>query len=542
MTDTTEPDDRAPANETFEKVVSRRSEGSRSAAAAASPTPGAPAELTPLPKKRAILVIALASVAAFMTSLDNLVVGVALPSIRAALGGSMEALEWTVNAYTMAFAVLMIAMSALGDRYGRRKVFASGIAVFTIASAIAAVANSIELLVAARALQGAGAAAILPLSLTLISGVVPPEKRSAAIGIWGGVSGLGVALGPFVGGAVVEGISWEWIFWLNVPIGLILLPLVLRTVPESRGPSTKLDIPGVLLAGVGLFAITFGVVRAPVLGWESATVLGSLVGGVALIAAFVAWERVAPAPMLPLQFFRNRAFALTNLLSIAMFFGIFGAIFLLSQFFQTGQGRGPFEAGAMTLPWTAMPMFVAPIAGAFLYPRFGGRAIMTVGLSLQAIAMLLLARQTSVDVPYVNLIPAFVLAGTGMALVFSPSASMILESVRTVEAGQASGAASTLREVGGVLGVAVMATVFQTHGSYESPQAFTDGVVGALPVAVGVLAFGAVAAAFLPSRKAHAERVAEMLRVPEAGEPAGAAQPGDADAASEDRKPEPQLA
>ncbi len=206
------------------------------------------ADAPPLDRRRAILVIVVASVAAFMTSLDNLVVGVALPEIRLALGGSMESLEWTVNAYTLSFAVTMIAMAALGDRFGRRRIFAAGITVFTLASAAAALSQSVEALVAARAIQGFGAAAILPLSLTIISGVVPPERRSAAIGIWGGVSGLGVALGPFVGGAVVEGIAWEWIFWLNVPVGLVLLPLVLRRVPESRGPDSALDLQGLVLA------------------------------------------------------------------------------------------------------------------------------------------------------------------------------------------------------------------------------------------------------------------------------------------------------
>jgi EmrB/QacA subfamily drug resistance transporter len=469
-------------------------------ATSAPPTPQSPPN--PAARRAAIATILVTSVAVFMTSLDNLVVGVALPSIRASLGGSIESLEWTVNAYTMAFAVTMIAMAALGDRFGRRRVFVAGITVFTGASAVAAVSQSLDLLVAARAIQGFGAAAILPLSLTLISGAVPADKRAAAIGIWGGVSGLGVALGPFVGGAVVEGISWHWIFWLNVPVGLVLIPLVLRFVTESRGPESRLDLPGLALAASGLFLGTFGVVRAPALGWGSATVTGSLIAGVALLAGFIAWERVAPAPMLPLRFFKSRAFSATNILSVAMFFGIFGAIFLLSQFFQTVQGYGPFAAGALTLPWTAMPMVVAPLAGAVFYPRFGGRPLLIIGLALQSLAMLYLYLVIDTDTSYATFVPAFVMAGVGMGLVFSPSASMILDAVRESEAGQASGAASTLREVGGVLGVAVMATVFQSNGSYASPQAYTDGVSSALPVAVGVLAFGALAAAVLPSKRA----------------------------------------
>lgn len=491
-------------------------------------TPDSLAEAPPPDRRRAILVIVVASVAAFMTSLDNLVVGVALPEIRLALGGSMESLEWTVNAYTLSFAVTMIAMAALGDRFGRRRIFAAGIVVFTLASAAAALSQSVEALVAARAIQGFGAAAILPLSLTIISGVVPPERRSAAIGIWGGVSGLGVALGPFVGGAVVEGIAWEWIFWLNVPVGLILLPLVLRRVPESRGPDSALDLPGVVLAGAGLFALTFGVVRAPALGWTSATVLGTIIGGTLILAAFLAWERRAAAPMMPLRFFRHRAFALTNLLSVAMFFGTFGAIFLLSQYFQTAQGYGPFEAGARTLPWTAMPMIVAPIAGAVLYPRFGGRVVMTIGMLLQAAAMAWIAVTMAVDTDYLTYVPAFMMAGTGMAMVISPSASMILESVRAREAGQASGAASTLREVGGVLGVAVMATVFQSYGSYASPQAYTDGVAAALPVAVGVLLAGALAAALLPGRRWMAARGVELDESVDAAVPARPLEPATA--------------
>ncbi len=339
---------------------------------AASTAAGAP------PRRAAILTIAVASVAAFMTSLDNLVVGVALPSIREAMGGSMESLEWTVNAYTMAFAVTMIAMAALGDRFGRRRVFTAGIVVFTLASAAAALSTSVDALIAARAIQGFGAAAILPLSLTIISGSF--RRRSAPRR-----SASGVCERPRRRARPVRrrrgrrGHQLEWIFWLNVPVGLVLLPLSLRFVPESYGPNSRLDLPGMLLAGAGLFALTFGVVRAPALGWESPRVIGALVATVVLLGAFVAWERRAPAPMLPLRFFRNRAFALTNLLSVAMFFGIFGAIFLLSQYFQTAQGYGPFEAGALTLPWTAMPMFVAPIAGAVLYPRFGGRPVMAAG-------------------------------------------------------------------------------------------------------------------------------------------------------------------
>ena len=450
-------------------------------------------------KRSTVWTLAIVSIALFMTALDNLVVGVALPSIRVDLGGSIESLEWTVNAYTLAFAVLLITGAALGDRFGRKRMFVVGLGIFTGASALAALAPSIEALIAARAVQGLGAAIVLPLTLTLLSEAVAPEKRGMALGIWAGVSGLGVALGPFVGGAVVEGIAWNWIFWLNVPIGIVLLPLAWRQLSESHGPANKLDIRGLLLAGTGLFGLTFGIVRATALGWDSATVVVSIGSGLVLLLAFIAWELRAPAPMLPMRFFRSRGFAASNGVSFAMFFGVFGAIFLLSQFFQTAQGYGPFEAGLRTLPWTGMPMIVAPIAG-LLSDRIGSRPLMVAGLALQAVAMAWLAVVSSPEAAYSSLIAPFVLAGTGMALVFAPSANAVLSSVRPQEAGQASGATNAIRELGGVMGVAVLASVFSANGSYASPQAFSDGVVAALPVAAVVLAIGALIALLVPGK------------------------------------------
>jgi EmrB/QacA subfamily drug resistance transporter len=434
-----------------------------------------------------------------MTALDNLVVGVALPSIRADLGGSIESLEWTVNAYTLAFAVLLLTGAALGDRFGRKRVFSIGVGVFTAASAFAALAPSLDALVAARALQGFGAAMVTPLTLTLISEAFPPERRGIALGIWGGISGLGVALGPFVGGAVVEGIAWQWIFWLNVPVGLIVIPLAARKLTESHGPDRSLDLGGLALAAAGLFGITFGIIRGESLGWTSTTVLSSLGAGVALLAAFVRWELRTAEPMLPMRFFRSRGFGATNALSFAMFFGMFGSIFLLSQFFQVAQGYGPLEAGARTLPWTAMPIFVAPIAGA-LIDRVGTRVLMATGLTLQASALAWIAMVSEPGTAFSSLIVPFVMAGTGMALVFPTAAATVLDSVRPKEAGKASGATNAIREVGGVMGVAVLASIFSANGGYSSPQSFSDGVVAALPLAVVVLAIGAVLALLVPGR------------------------------------------
>jgi MFS family permease len=256
----------------------------------------------PADRPRSGWTLAIVSIALFMTALDNLVVGVALPSIRVDLGESIESLQWTVNAYTLTFAVLLIPGAALGDRFGRKRMFVIGLGIFTLASALAALAPSIEALITLRALQGLGAAIVLPLTLTLLSEAVAVDKRGMALGVWAGVSGLGVALGPFVGGAVVEGIAWQWIFWLNVPVGLVLLPLAARLLTESHGPSKRLDLPGLVLAGTGLFGLTFGIVRATALGWTSTTVLISIGGGLVLVAAFLWWQTRSPAPMLPLRF------------------------------------------------------------------------------------------------------------------------------------------------------------------------------------------------------------------------------------------------
>ncbi len=453
-----------------------------------------------VPRSRSGWTLGIVSFALFMVTLDNLVVTTALASIRADLDATLEQLEWTVNAYTLAFAVLLPTAAALGDRLGRQRVFVAGLALFTLASAAAALAPSVDALIGARALQGMGGAIVAPLSLTLLSEAFPPERRGLPLGIWSGVSGLGVALGPVVGGAVVDGISWQWIFWLNVPVGLVLLPLALARLSESFGPSKRLDLPGLALASAGLFGLIYGIVRGEGLGWTSPAIIASLGAGLALLAAFVAWERRTPTPMLPLRFFSSRTFSATNGVSLAMYFGVFGAIFLLAQFFQTVQGYSPLEAGLRTLPWTGMPMIVAPIAGV-LSDRIGSRPLMAAGLALQATALTWLALVSTTDVAYTTLVPAFVMGGAGMALVFAPAANAVLGAVAPTEAGQASGATNAIREVGGVLGVAVLASVFSASGGYTSPQAFVDGLVPALWVGAAVLLAGALVALLVPRRQ-----------------------------------------
>ena len=443
------------------------------------------------------ITLAITGAALFMVVLDNLVVTTALPSMRRDLGASVEQLGWFVNAYTLSFAVLLLPGAALGDRFGRRRVFEIGLAVFTVASAAAALSQGSGELVAARAVQGAGAAMVLPLSLTLLATAFPSERRGLALGVWSGISGLAVALGPLVGGAVVDGISWQWIFWLNVPLGLLVVPIAHAFLSESHGPKQRLDPLGLVLATGGLLGIVWGIVRGNGAGWSSPEILAALAGGSVLLVAFLVWESRTPTPMLPLRLFRSRAFTATNVVSLTMSFGIFGSIFLLAQFLQTVQGYSAFDAGLRTLPWTIMPMFVAPVAGA-LSERIGGRPLMVAGLALQSIAMGWLALISSVDVTYMQLVLPFILAGTGMALVFAPVANVLLSSVRPEEQGKASGANNAIRELGGVLGVAVLASVFSSAGGYRSGETFVNGLVPAVWTGAAVLAVGAALALLVP--------------------------------------------
>ncbi len=465
--------------------------------------------------------LGIVSVALFMVVLDNLVVSVALPTIHRDLGASIQSLEWTVNAYVLAYAVLLLTGAALGDRFGRKRMFLTGLGVFTAASAAAALAPTTNLLIAARAVQGAGAAMVTPLTLTLLAEAFPQEKRGMAIGVWSGVSGIAVALGPLVGGGVVQAISWHWIFWINVPIGIVLAPLALRWLSESRGPYGTLDLRGLLLASAGAFGIVFGLVRAQSLGWTSTTILGSIIGGVVLIAGFVAWEIRAAEPMLPMSFFAKRSFAVTNVASLSMYFGMFGSIFFLSQYLQNVLHNTPLEAGLKLLVWTGATMVVAPLAGVFS-ERLGSRPFMAAGLTLQAAALGWMALTISTHQHYSEMIGPFIMAGAGMALVFAPSANAVLSSVRTEQAGQASGANNAIREVGGVLGVAVLASVFTSAGSYASPQAFVDGLLPAIWVGVAVLAAGALIVLALPFRTGSAAAHAGAPLAEEPARPAGA--------------------
>ncbi len=443
--------------------------------------------------------LAITSLALFMVSLDNLVVTTALPVIKSELHASISQLEWTVNAYTLTFAVLLLTGAALGDRFGRRRMFVLGMLLFTGASAAAALSTSANALDISRALQGVGGAIVTPLTLTILSAAVPKERRGLALGIWGGIGGLAVALGPLLGGAIVSGVSWNWIFWLNVPIGLVLAPLAYRQLEETKGSEGGLDLPGLALASTGLLGIVWGLVRGNSLGWTSTGIVLPIVFGTLLVAAFVAWELRAPSPMLPMEFFRNRTFTLTNVASLFMFFGMFGSIFFLAQYFQTVQGYSPLQSGLRILPWTAMPMLIAPLAGAFS-DRIGGQRLMAAGLALQAAGLLWIAAVSTPTTPYVDLIGPFVLSGIGMALFFAPVANVVLSAVRPDQEGKASGANNAIRELGGVFGVAVLAAVFSHVGGYQSPEAFTHGMTTAVYIGGALVAVGAIAASLIKGR------------------------------------------
>ena len=444
--------------------------------------------------------------AMFMASLDNLVVSIALPSIRQSLHAGLSGLQWTVSAYTLTFAVFLLTGSTLGDRFGRRNLFVIGLAVFTAGSVASALAPDIAVLIAARAVQGLGGAVVVPLSLTMLSASVRPERRGAAVGAWSAISGLAVALGPVVGGAVVDAASWQWIFWVNVPLGVVLLPLAWFGLTESRGPARRLDVVGTVLATGGLLGVVLGLIRGGDVGWTNSLVLAGFVAGGALLAGFVAWELRTDAPMVPMHLFRGRDFPLTNFSTLLMSFGMFGAIFFLSQVFQTVYGYSPLGSGLRVLPWTGMPMLVAPFAG-ILSDKIGGKWIVTVGLGLQAVALGWVASVISTRLDYAALLPAFLLGGAGMAMFFAPIENLVLGAVRRDQEGIASGVNNALREFGGVLGIAVMGAVFSANGGYgptateSADRHFMDGLIPAVFTGAAILVVATVAMALVPGRR-----------------------------------------
>jgi len=463
--------------------------------------------------KRALAwVVVLTAIGSFMGALDTLVVATALPTIRLDLHASVSQLEWTVNAYNLAFAVMLITAAALGDRFGRRRLYAAGLVGFAAASAASAASPSVGLLIASRALQGAAAAFILSLGLALLSAAFPPERRGTAIGLFSAVTGIAVASGPVIGGAVVNGLDWTWIFWVNVPIGLIAAPLVLRRTRESYGPDTALDLPGLGLVSAGAFGLVWGLVRGNSVGWGSAEVVGALAAGAVLVAAFVRWETRTPTPMIPMSFFRSRGFTAGNLAIFMVTGSLFGEVYFFSQFLQNALGYDVLEAGLRLMPWTATFLFVGPVAGA-LTDRIGERPLMVTGLLIQAGATLWIALVADPDIAYWQVLIPMVIAGIGISMAIPSAQNSVLGSVSQENVGKAAGTNSVMRELGGVFGIAVTVAVFAGAGGYGSPQEFTDGFGPAMTVAAAVALIGAAAGSFLP---AHGKQPAPMVAAAEA--------------------------
>lgn len=468
---------------------------------AAVPAPAAPPPTSDVPRRRLPIWIALVAVSLpmFMATLDNLVMTTALPVIREDLGSSVGQLSWFLNAYTLTFATFMLPAATLGDRLGRRRVMTIGVGVFTLASIASALSTTSEMLIVARAVQGLGAAAIMPLSLTLLAAAVPPARRAVAIGIWGGVSGLGVALGPVVGGAVVEGINWQAIFWLNIPVALVALPLLLVAVPESRGTWSRLDLVGTAMLGGAVSLGIWGIVHGNDDGWSDPLVLGPLVIAALLVPAYVLRARRREHAVLPLRLFRSRGFSVANVIGLTFTIGMFGTVFLLSQYLQIVQGYTPLQAGLRTLPWTAAPMIVAPIADA-LAARVGLRALLVTGLLLQTASLVWFAVLTENAAGYPSFVTPLALAGIGMGLTFAPSATAVLEGLPDADFATASSANSTIREFGVALGIALLTAVFLGNGGELTPTGYTGAIGPALLTGAAAVAVALVAAFFAPGR------------------------------------------
>ena len=435
--------------------------------------------------------LALTSVAFFMTALDALVVVTALPAIHAAIGGSVGTLEWTINAYTLPFAAGIITAAALGDRLGRRRMYVTGLVIFAASSAACALAPNADALIAARAVQGLGAALVTPLSLTILASVFPSERRATIVGIWGGIGGLAVAAGPLVGGAVVQGLDWHWIFWINVPIGLAAAVLSGLRLPESRGPARRLDIGGAILVAAGAVAVAWGLVRTTDVGWASTEVVASLAVGAALIAGFVGWESRASAPMLPLRLLRIRAFTAANATGFLSMAAITSAAFLMSQFFQSGLGYSPLATGLRFLPWTATPLVIAPIAGR-LADKVGSRPLMAAGMAVQAAGLGWVAAHISAHVSYPELALPLLIAGVGISMAIPTTPTAALGAVPPADLGTASGVQSTLQRFGAVFGVAIVTAVFSASGHLGSAPGVIAGVQPALGAAAGLSLVGAL--------------------------------------------------
>jgi EmrB/QacA subfamily drug resistance transporter len=448
-------------------------------------------------------VVVLTGIASMMAALDTVVVSTALSTIRVHLHASVGQLEWTVNAYNLSFAVLLMTTAALGDRFGRKRMFAFGLGLFSAASAACALSPDVGFLIAARAVQGAGAAFILPLALALLTAAFPPEKRGTAIGMFSAVTGISVALGPIIGGAIVHGINWSWIFWVNVPIGLLAIPLVLARLDESLGTRVALDIPGVALITAAAFGVVWGLVRGNSAGWGSAEVVGSLIVGTVLSVAFVRWELRAREPMLPMGFFRSRTFTAGNAAIFFVLGSLFSEVFFFPQLLQAGLHYDVLETGLRLMVWTCTFILVAPGVGA-LVDRIGERPLMVSGLLTQAGGSAWIASIARPNLPFSHLVAPLIVAGVGISMAIPSAQNSVVGSATLETAGKLAGINSMMRELGGVFGIAVAVAVFAGFGSYASARAFTNGFGPAIWVSAGLALLGALCGLALPSRRRRA--------------------------------------
>jgi EmrB/QacA subfamily drug resistance transporter len=444
-------------------------------------------------------VLGVTALASFMVALDTQVLTAALATLRADFGAPMEALQWTVNAFNLSFAVLLLTGAALGDRFGRRRLFAAGIALFMASSIACALSTGILGLIAARAAQGASAALVMPLGMALLSTAFPREERARALGIFSGVVGIAVLAGPAIGGALTEGLGWQWIFWINLPIGLIAIMMAMTRLRESFGPSAALDIPGLALVAASAFAVVWALLRGNAAGWSSAEVLIALVAGLLLAVAFIACELQASAPMVPMRLFRSRALSSGIIAGFLLYGAMYGVLFLLPQFLQTALGYGPLGAGLRLLPWTATLFVTAPIAGAVV-SKIGERPLVAIGLLMQAIGLGWIAMIMTPDIAYSTMIAPLVVAGVGVSMAMPAVQNAVLSSVSVVEAGKASGVFNMGRFLGGMFGIAALVAVFSANGAASSPATFSAGFAAAMMVAAALSLLGAFAGLWLPAR------------------------------------------
>jgi EmrB/QacA subfamily drug resistance transporter len=456
---------------------------------------------TTSPSNSQVTTVLLTAVAYFMVTLDGLVVVTALPSIHKTFGGGIGTLQWTVSAYTITFGAAILTAAALGDRLGRRRVYVVGLALFTVASAACALAPNADVLISFRAIQGIGAAIVMPLSLTILTSAFPVEKRGAVVGIWGGIAGLAVAAGPLIGGGITQGLSWHWIFWVNVPIGVAATVGATLRLPESYGPRARLDVPALVLVSSGVATVIWGLVQGGADGWGTAQNLIGLLLGAALLAGFVWWESRAPEPMIPLSLFTRISFSSAVTTQFFMAAAIFSAAFLTSQFFQFARGESPLGTGLRFLPWTATPLVIAPIAGR-LSDRFGARVLIVPGLLMQALGFGWMVHLAATSAHYASFVVPFVIAGVGISMALPSVTVGGLNSVPPDLLGKAAGTLNTMQQFGAVFGVAVVTAVFNAHGSLTSSGAVTSGYRAALAVSAGASVLGACVA--LGIRRARA--------------------------------------